>query len=516
MAGPKHRCLLVVLDGWGLRSEREANAILLAGTPNMDRLTATFPTTQLETSGLAVGLPEGQMGNSEVGHTNIGAGRIVYQDLVRLNRACEQERGLLDNPVIRAAMEKAKADGVAFHLLGLVSNGGVHSSMGHLYALVRAARAVGLKSVYIHAFLDGRDTPPKSALTFINELERFLKEQGTGRIATVGGRYYGMDRDKRWDRVALAYQAVVRGKGPRFPSAEAAITASYAENVTDEFVKPSVITSGNAEPVGVMRDGDVAMFFNFRADRARELTRALAFPDFREFDRDGLSLGRYVCLTQYDETFTQLPVAFGPEQPTEIFPELVSRAGWRQLRTAETEKYAHVTFFFNGGRELVFPGEERALVPSPRDVKTYDLKPEMSAREVTAGLCAKLGSGTLEFALVNLANADMVGHTGVLPAALQAVRVVDECVGEMWKACEKAGWAMVVTADHGNIELMVDPVTGEPHTAHTLNPVPFILAHPDYRGMRLKRGVLADIAPTLCTVMGLQKPPEMNRLGLFE
>jgi 2,3-bisphosphoglycerate-independent phosphoglycerate mutase len=324
-----------------------------------------------------------------------------------------------------------------------------------------------------------------------------------------------MDRDQRWDRVKKAFDALVRAQGARAPSAEAAIAASYAARVTDEFVEPTVLTTGNGEPVAKISDGDVVFFFNFRADRARELTRALAFTEFKEFDRGPLQLGRYVCMTQYDQTFTSLPVAFAPEQPTHIFPELIAAQGWRQLRTAETEKYAHVTFFFNGGREVVFPNEDRHLVPSPRDVKTYDLKPEMSAREVTAELCKRIEGGSYDFALVNLANADMIGHTGMLPAALTAVKVLDECVGQLAEACARNNWVMVVTADHGNIELMVDPVTGAPHTAHTLNPVPLHLCHPDYVGMKLKPGVLADISPTLCKVMGLQQPKEMNRGGLF-
>ena len=509
-----HKLLLVVLDGWGISPERTANAILIAGTPNVDGLSAQFPHTELQTCGLAVGLPEGQMGNSEVGHTNIGAGRIVYQDLVRINRACA-EGGLVAVPAIRACLEQAKRDGKAFHLLGLVSPGGVHSSMDHLGSLLRAAKTVGLSRVYLHAFLDGRDTPPQSSLGHLELLEQLMKEEGVGRIATVGGRYYAMDRDQRWDRVRQAYDAMVRSVGPKAPSAAAAVKANYAEKVTDEFVVPTVLTTGNGEPVGPIRDGDAVMFFNFRSDRAREMTRALALADFKDFDRGPpLKLGSYLCMTQYDEKLT-LPVAFAPEQPTHIFPELISQAGWRQLRTAETEKYAHVTFFFNGGREGVFPGEDRHLVPSPRDVKTYDLKPEMSAKQVVDELCVRIASGVYDFALVNLANPDMVGHTGVMSAALKAVRVVDDCVGQLWKACQQAGWAMAVTADHGNIELMVDPITGAPHTSHTLNPVPFILCHPDFKGLKLKPGVLADIAPTLCKLMGLAPPSEMTRLGLL-
>jgi 2,3-bisphosphoglycerate-independent phosphoglycerate mutase len=510
---PAHKILLVILDGWGLRKEREANAIAIAGTPNIDRLTRGMPFAELQTSGLAVGLPEGQMGNSEVGHTNIGAGRIVYQDLVRINRAIETGE-LAKNPVLRDAMDEALRRRSAFHLLGLVSPGGVHSSMEHLYALLRMARERGLRKVFVHAFTDGRDTPPQSGLGYVQELQAFLDEHQSGRIATVCGRYYAMDRDKRWDRVKLAYDALVRGEGEKAPDALAAIRGSYERQVTDEFIKPTVIVSSSGDPIGPIRSGDVAMFFNFRADRARELTRALAFRDFKEFDRGSLELARYVCMTQYDETF-ELPAVFPPDQPREIFPEVLAELGLRQFRTAETEKYAHVTFFFNGGREVVYPGEDRFLVPSPRDVKTYDLKPEMSAREVTSGLLERIDSDSYDFALVNFANPDMVGHTGDLDAAVKAVRVVDECVGKLGDMCRKKGWAMALTADHGNCEMMVDPETGAPHTAHTLNPVPFHLMHPDFEGKTLRPGILADIAPTLLGVMGVSKPPQMDRPGLL-
>ncbi len=504
----------MVLDGWGIRREREANAILLAGTPYLERISSGYPQTELQASGLAVGLPEGQMGNSEVGHTNIGAGRIVYQDFVRISRACTSGE-LLQNPVIASAMDSAKSNGRAFHLLGLVSPGGVHSWTEHLYALLAMARKRGLPRVYVHAFLDGRDTPPQSALGYVEQLKSFLAETRTGKIATVSGRYYAMDRDKRWDRVQLAFAAIVRAQGPKAPSATAAIRASYDAHVTDEFVRPTVLVDDDGKPVSQMADGDAALFFNFRADRAREITRALTQPDFNEFDRGPLKLGRFVCMTQYDRTFAGLPVAFPPQQPEQIFPEILSNAGLRQFRTAETEKYAHVTFFFNGGREVVFPGEDRTLVPSNREVTTYDRKPEMSAREVTAGLVQRIESGSYDFALVNFANPDMVGHTGVLDAAIVAVRVVDECLGELGDACARAGWAVAVTADHGNCELMVDPVTGAPHTAHTTNPVPFYLIHPAFRGQKLRPGILADIAPTLLDVMGLPKATQMRQQGLF-
>jgi 2,3-bisphosphoglycerate-independent phosphoglycerate mutase len=509
---PAHRVVLAILDGWGIRAERADNAILLQGTPALHRISQGMPATQLQTSGLAVGLPEGQMGNSEVGHTNIGAGRIVYQDLVRINRSCESGE-LAQHPAIRAAFDATKREGRALHLIGLLGPGGVHASQAHLECLLRAAKAQGLRSVYVHAFLDGRDTPPQSALGDLETFERFLRETGTGQIATVCGRYYAMDRDNRWDRIALAFDAMVRALGPRAPSAVEAVRASYAEKVTDEFVRPTVIASGG-EPVASIRDGDTVLFFNFRADRAREITRALAFPDFKEFDRGGLRLGRFLCLTEYDGSFG-LPVIFPSDQPHQIFPEVVANAGLRQFRTAETEKYAHVTFFFNGGREVVFPGEERELVPSPRDVKTYDLKPEMSAVPVTQELVKRVTSGAYDFLLVNYANPDMVGHTGILPAAVKAVATVDNCLGALADACARSGHALVITADHGNCEQMRDPVTGEPHTSHTLNPVPFHLIHPDFRGAKLRPGVLADIAPTLLQVMGLPQPKEMDRLGLF-
>ncbi len=510
---PKHRVLLAILDGWGVRSEREDNAILLAGTPSLDRFAGKMPRTELLSSGLAVGLPEGQMGNSEVGHTNIGAGRIVYQDLVRINRAVERDE-LVHNPALLAAMDTARAEGKALHLMGLIGPGGVHASQQHLLGLLRAARTRGVPRVFVHAFLDGRDTPPMSALGYLEDLERFLRETGTGRIATVIGRFYAMDRDKRWDRVQQAYDAMVRGVGRRAPGALEAVRVSYAEKVGDEFVPPTVIVDGDA-PVGTIRDGDAVIFFNFRADRARELTRALAVPGFHEFDRGGLRLGMFVCMSQYDETF-DLPVAFPPEQPREIFAEVLAEHGLTQFRTAETEKYAHVTFFFNGGREVVFPGEERVLIPSPREVKTYDLKPEMAAPEVTSRLVQAVDSGKYDFLLVNYANPDMVGHTGKLDAAMKAVRVVDDCLGRLAEACARANVVLVITADHGNCELMRDPVTGQPHTAHTTNPVPFHLVHPDFVGAKLRSGgILADVAPTLLKIMGLPQPKLMDRNGLL-
>lgn len=514
--------LLVVLDGWGNNPRTEGNAIALQGTPNLDNLRSEFPVTQLHTSGLAVGLPEGQMGNSEVGHTNLGAGRVVYQDLVRINRAVESGE-LFHNPALKRAMEKAR--GSALHLLGLVSGGGVHSSQEHLAALIEMARREGVARVHIHAFTDGRDTSPSSGIGFIERLEKLCAEQsrpgpGGGMqadVATVIGRFYAMDRDKRWDRIHRAYQAMVRGEGRKAASAAQAVRESYARNEGDEFIEPTVVVRPDGTPRGLIKDGDSVLFFNFRADRGRELTTWLAFDEAPESAMRGPRprLSSYLTLTEYDAAFTAkgLPNAFPPDQPTEILPELISRAGARQLRCAETEKYAHVTFFFNGGRETLFAGEERILVPSPRDVKTYDLKPEMSAEEVTQKLEARIPE--FGFTLVNYANPDMVGHTGVLPAALKAVAKIDECVGRLWAVARKSNTAMLVTADHGNIEQMVDYQTGEPFTQHTLNPVPIYLCDPGLRGARVRgEGILADVAPTVLQLMGLSQPAQMSGKSL--
>ncbi|HET7752329.1 MAG TPA: 2,3-bisphosphoglycerate-independent phosphoglycerate mutase [Anaeromyxobacteraceae bacterium] len=514
MAAPKP-LLLVILDGFGLRKEREANAIAIAGTPNIDALANAYPSAALRTSGLAVGLPDGQMGNSEVGHTNLGAGRIVYQDLVRINRSIE-DGDFFQNGALLEAMKRARGASGTVHFMGLLSDGGVHSHVEHLHACLELARREGVAHAYVHAFLDGRDTPPKSGLGYLRDFEGRLREKGYGEVATVMGRYYAMDRDKRWDRVEQAYAAMVRGEGHRAGSGVAAVEEAYARGETDEFVKPTVVVNRGGEPRGRVKDGDVVVFFNFRADRAREITRALVIDGFTDFDASPRPrLAYYVCMTEYDKTFG-LPVAFAPDQPTMIFPELLASAHVKQLRCAETEKYAHVTFFFNGGREVQFEGEDRILVPSPRDVKTYDEKPEMSAREVTDKLVAAIDSRKYGFILVNYANPDMVGHTGKIDAAVKAVKVVDECVGRLWKAASAAGMAMFVTADHGNCEMMVDPQTGEPHTAHTLGPVPFILASADLRGAKLRdEGVLADVAPTALQAMGIAQPKEMKGLGMI-
>jgi len=508
--------LLVVLDGWGLNPRKDGNAIAEQGTPNLDALEREFPVSRLLTSGLAVGLPEGQMGNSEVGHTNLGAGRVVFQDLVRINRAIESGEFFHD-AVLRKAMSAAK--GSALHLLGLVSDGGVHSSQQHLNALVEMARREGVKKVFVDAFTDGRDTSPSSGVRFVQQLDEYLSRQSSAggmqaQIASVSGRYFAMDRDKRWDRVKRAFDALVRGEGLKAKSGVEAVKESYARNEGDEFIQPTIVGKADGSPRGLIRDGDSVVFFNFRADRAREMTGVLAF-DEQKFGAPKLS--SYATMTEYDAKFTErgLPCAYPPDQPHEILPELVAAAGARQLRCAETEKYAHVTFFFNGGREVLFPGEERILVPSQREVKTYDLKPEMSAEEVTQKLEAALKQ-EFGFVLVNYANSDMVGHTGVMPAALKAVAKVDECVGRLWKAAQAAGMAMVVTDDHGNIEQMVDYETGEPFTQHTLNPVPIYLCDPSLRGARLRPdGILADVAPTLLSMMGLEQPQAMAGRSLL-
>jgi len=506
--------LICILDGWGNRAERDANAIAIAGTPNVDALAEEFPSTQVETSGNAVGLPDGQMGNSEVGHVNLGAGRVVYQDLVRINRAIADGE-LFRNEVLVDACRRAKAAGGAVHFMGLLSDGGVHSHQEHLYALLDLAKREGVAKACVHAFMDGRDTPPKSGIEYMRQLKARISKTGYGTLGTVMGRFFAMDRDKRWDRVEKAYAAMVRGEGVLARGGVAAMEHSYDANETDEFVRPTVVVGADGSPNGTIRDGDAVVFFNFRADRAREITRALTDPAFREFDRgEAPKLSAYVCMTEYDRSFG-LPVAFAAQSLDRIFPELVADAGLAQLRCAETEKYAHVTFFFNGGRELVFPNEDRILVPSPRDVKTYDQKPEMSAREVADKLVGAVGTGKYGLVVANFANPDMVGHTGILDAAVKAVRTVDECVGRLWEAARRQGMAMIVTADHGNCEMMVDPTTGEPHTAHTLNPVPFILAAPEFKGAKLRpSGVLADVAPTAMQVMGMAQPSEMKGLGL--
>jgi 2,3-bisphosphoglycerate-independent phosphoglycerate mutase len=507
---PKQPLMLMILDGWGINPHSENNAVALAGTPNMTRLCREYPCTEIGTSGMAVGLPEGQMGNSEVGHLNIGAGRTVYQDLTRVSKSIA-DGDFYTNPVLLDCMEKVKASGGRLHLSGLLSDGGVHSHNTHLYALVEMAKKVGVKELFIHCLLDGRDTPPKSGAEYLSQLEGELQRIGFGAVATVMGRYYAMDRDNRWERVEKAYNAIVRGEGNPAASSAEAIRWSYAQEVNDEFVIPAVITGVD----GKLRDGDGFIFFNFRSDRAREITRALALDDFNGFER-GIRprLAEYVCLTEYDATFG-LPIAFGQEELTNIFGDIISRAGLTQLRIAETEKYAHVTFFFNGGSEVPFPGEERALIASPKEVATYDEKPEMSAYLVTAELLKRLDSGAYDVIILNFANADMVGHTGILPAAIKAVEAVDDCVGKLTDKVLSLGGRVLITADHGNAEVMVDE-TGGPHTAHTCDVVPFILVDNVRKDATLRSGgILADLAPTMLAILGIPQPKEMTGKSLI-
>ncbi len=501
--------LLLILDGWGLAPAGPGNAVTEARTPALDRLLAAYPSTTLACSGRAVGLPAGFMGNSEVGHMNIGAGRVVYQDMTRIDMAVE-DGSLAQNPVLADLARSSLAAGGRVHLMGLVSDGGVHSHISHLKALVAAFAALGQTDVCVHALLDGRDTPPQSGIEYVRDLERFLRDQGTGRIVSLIGRFYAMDRDKRWERVATAYAALTESQGEAFSDPVAAVAAAYAAGQTDEFVTPRVLAGGD----GVIRDGDAVFFFNFRADRAREITSALTRDDFTGFLRPVRPrLSGFATMTEYDASFG-LPVAFSPEAVTDSLGEIFSRQGFTQLRLAETEKYAHVTYFLNGGREEPFPGEERRLVPSPRDVATYDLKPEMSAVGVTDTFLAEMDKG-YALAVVNLANCDMVGHTGVLRAAIAAVETVDACVARIVDAALAAGWRVLVTADHGNAEEMIAP-DGGPMTAHTLNPVRLILVDPTRREARLRQGKLGDIAPTLLALAGLPVPEAMTGACLVE
>ncbi|MCC6630245.1 MAG: 2,3-bisphosphoglycerate-independent phosphoglycerate mutase [Chloroflexi bacterium] len=513
MATPRP-VVLIVMDGWGLGPDYAWNAVLHADTPVFDRLWAGWPHTQLIASGEAVGLPAGQMGNSEVGHLNLGAGFIVYQWITFLDKEIAEGR-FFANAALLGAMAAAKRPGARLHLLGLIGSGGVHASGAHLAALLRLARDQAVPDVAIHAFLDGRDTPPQSALGFLQELEATAAQVGTGRVATVSGRYYAMDRDRRWERVQKAYDALVLGEGPRFASATAAIEASYAAGVTDEFMLPAIIAA-DGRPATTIADGDTVIFFNFRADRARELSQALLLPDFAGFARRRVPTDlHYVTLTRYEEDLPVTAAAYPPIEVREPLAAVVAAHGRRQFHTAETEKYPHVTYFFNGGREEPFPGEERLLAPSPK-VATYDLQPEMSALEVTDRLVERIASGVDDFIIVNFANGDMVGHTGVFAAAVRAVETVDACVGRVVAATLARGGALLITADHGNADEMVDRVTGAPHTAHTTNPVPLILVGEGLQQACLRDGgVLADIAPTLLDLMGLPTAAAMDHASLL-
>ena len=510
---PKKPLLLMILDGWGIAPQSATNAVSLAKTPNLDRLLADYPHAPILTSGMAVGLPDGQMGNSEVGHLNLGAGRVVYQDLTRITKSI-QDGDFFTNPVLLDCIRRTRANGGRLHLSGLLSDGGVHSHNTHLYGLLELAKKEGLTEVFIHCLLDGRDTPPQSGAGYLEELENEIKRIGVGSIATVMGRYYAMDRDNRWERVEKAYNAIVRGDGMCRESSSTAIRQSYTEGVHDEFVVPCVICNGDT-PVGTLRDGDGFIFFNFRSDRAREITRALALDDFDGFPRpDRPKLASYVCMTEYDATFG-LPIAFGPEALTNILGDVLAQAGKTQLRIAETEKYAHVTFFFNGGVEEPFPGEERCLIPSPKEVATYDQKPEMSAFQVTDELLKKLDEDKFDVVILNFANCDMVGHTGIIPAAVAAVEAVDSCVGRLIARVRELGGAALITADHGNADQMRG-TDGEPFTAHTTNPVWLVLVDDSRKGIKLREGGrLADLAPTMLAMLGIPKPAEMTGESLL-
>jgi 2,3-bisphosphoglycerate-independent phosphoglycerate mutase len=497
--------VLIVLDGFGYSAEREGNAIALARTPHFDEWYKEYPNTLIEASGQYVGLKAGQMGNSEVGHLNIGAGRVVRMDTSRIDHAIETGE-FFRNDILIQAMEHAKSRASALHFIGLVSHGGVHSSQEHLYALLRMARERNVDRVFVHAFLDGRDTAPDSGAVYVAELLDKMREYAIGRVASIVGRYYAMDRDKRWERTEQAYRLLRYGEGSARRDPVEAIRESYGYGVTDEFVKPILIVDDNA-PVATIRDGDSVIFFNFRSDRARQITRAFTEDDFTFFDRGPKPEIRFTCMTYYDRQFL-LPVAFGPEHHDRILADVFADAGLKNLRIAETEKYAHVTFFFNGGVEPVFSGEERILIPSPR-VATYDLQPEMSAYGITDEVVSQIGSERFDAVIMNYANADMVGHTGNLEATIKAIEVIDECLGRVVAATRAKGGTVIITADHGNAEQMIDPVTGQIFTAHTTNPVPVILIDENRRKLR-EGGSLRDIAPTMLGVLGLPKPEQMT------
>jgi 2,3-bisphosphoglycerate-independent phosphoglycerate mutase len=500
--------MLMILDGWGIYPPGPGNAVHLAHTPNLDRLLAEYPHTRLKTSGKAVGLPDGVMGNSEVGHLNIGAGRVVYQDLLRIDLAIENG-SFFDNPALCGAMQQAAQNKSSLHLIGLVSDGGVHSQLTHLMALLDMAKQSRLPDVFVHALLDGRDTAPDGGQDYLAQVQTHVQQIGTGAIATICGRYYAMDRDTRWDRTEQAYRLLTMGEGRPARDPVAAVREAYERGESDEFVKPIVITGKNNQPRTLVRDGDVIIFFNFRADRARQLTRAFTDPEFKGFQRTVFPrLGGYVCMTLYDESF-DLPMAFPPEHLDAILGETVSEDGLHQLRIAETEKYAHVTYFFNGGEERPFANEDRCLIPSPRDIPTYDHKPEMSAEGVTEEVLKRIASDRYDLIVLNFANMDMVGHTGVIQAAVKACETVDRCLGRIVEAVLGKGGAVLITADHGNAETMLTP-EGKIFTAHTTNPVPLILIDEDHRRVHLREGRLGDIAPTILQLMGLTQPKQMT------
>ena len=501
--------MLMILDGFGINENTEANAIALANTPNLDRIFKQNPSTTIKTSGLDVGLPDGQMGNSEVGHTNIGAGRIVYQELTRITKSIE-DGDFFSIPELMGAIENCKKHHSKLHIMGLLSDGGVHSHVRHLYALLELAKRNDFEDVYVHCFMDGRDTPPASGESYITELESKMAEKGVGQIASITGRFYAMDRDKRWERVQKAYDALVNGIGEKSASATKAIEDSYQKEIFDEFVVPTLICNTENEPIATISANDSVIFFNFRPDRAREITRSLVDDEFTGFERTKFPL-YYACFTNYDETIKNVQIVFKKDEIKNTFGEIVSNKGLTQLRIAETEKYAHVTFFFNGGEEKQYAGEDRILVPSPK-VETYDMQPEMSAIEVTDKVVEAIESRKYDTIILNYANPDMVGHTGILEAAIKAIETIDGCVQRVVEAIEKTEGVMLITADHGNSEQMIDYATGEPHTAHTTNVVPLVLVG---KQAKLKEGRLADLAPTMLKLMNIEKPAEMTGESLI-
>ncbi len=511
MSKIKDKVLLMILDGFGIGEEGIGNAISNASTPQLDKLFSRNPTVKIVSYGEAVGLPEGQMGNSEVGHLNIGAGRIVYQDLSRISNAIKSG-GFFENKAILAAFENAVQNNTALHLMGLLSDGGVHSHITHLQALLNAAKNYGVENIYVHCFMDGRDTPPKSGLVYADELERFMQNIGAGKIASVMGRFYAMDRDKRYERLKLAYDALVYGGGPRCSSALKAITESYKKDITDEFIIPVIICEEQQEPARI-KESDSVIFYNFRPDRARELTDALTQPAFKAFETKELSL-HYVCMTEYDAAFQDVTIAFEPEEIKNTLGSYLSAQGLKQLRIAETEKYAHVTYFLNGGVEEIYEGEDRILIPSPK-VQTYDMKPEMSAYEVTKTLLDKVAEDCYDLIVLNYANCDMVGHTGIYEAAVRAVETVDECVGKAVRAARKVGYHILITADHGNAEKMLDEDGKTPFTANTRHKVWLCYVGADKKAALAEGGRLADLAPTILDIMDLKKPAEMTGKSLL-
>lgn len=505
----KRLTMLMILDGFGINENEQANAVKMSKMPNWNKLLKQNPNTTIATSGLDVGLPEGQMGNSEVGHTNIGAGRIIYQDLTRITKSIE-EGDFFNINELNEAIENCKKNNTKLHVMGLLSDGGVHSHIRHLYAILELAKRKDFEDVYVHCFLDGRDTPPASAESYIIELENKLNEKGIGKIASISGRFYSMDRDKRWERIKSSYDALVYGIGEKSTSAIKAIEESYQKEIFDEFVKPTLICNGD-EPIATISEKDSVIFFNFRPDRARELTRSLVDDRFNEFPVKKLNL-YFVCFTQYDETIPNVNIAYKQEKIKNTFGEYISKKGLSQLRIAETEKYAHVTFFFNGGEEKQYLNEERILIPSPK-VKTYDLMPEMSAIKVTDKVIDAIKTMKYDSIILNYANPDMVGHTGNLEATINALETVDECIGRVVETIKKVNGVLLVTSDHGNAEQMIDYVTGDPHTAHTTNVVPLVIV--GMENIKLKKGRLSDLAPTMLKIMDLPVPNEMTGESLI-